>query len=59
MESRPVFYPMPDMPPYQGCGVYPVASQISKGGISLPSGYNLTVPEQDQVIELIQKFLDK
>ncbi len=57
VESRPVFYPMPCMPPYRGCGTYPVASQISKGGISLPSGYNLTGPEQDQVIELIQKFL--
>jgi perosamine synthetase len=59
VESRPVFYPMPDMPPYQGCGTYPVASQISKSGISLPSGYNLTAPEQDQVIELIQQFLDR
>ena len=57
VESRPVFYPIPDMPPYQGYGIYPVASRISKGGISLPSGFNLTSSEQDYVIELIQKYL--
>ncbi len=59
VESRPVFFSMPDMPPYQGFGTYPVASNISKGGISLPSGFNLTSSKQDQVIELIQSFLEK
>ena len=59
VESRPFFYPIPDMPPYQGYGTYPVASQISKGGISLPSGFNLTCSEQDQVMELIQRYLDR
>jgi len=59
VESRPVFYPIPDMPPYQGYGTYPVASRISKSGISLPSGFNLTCPEQDHVIQLIQRYLDR
>lgn len=57
VETRPVFYPIPSMPPYQGQGNYPVTERISKGGISLPSGFNLTHAQQDQVIELIQKFL--
>jgi perosamine synthetase len=57
VESRPVFYPMPDMPHYQGCGTYPVASRISKGGISIPSGYNLTGSDQDRIIELIHRYL--
>lgn len=59
VESRPVFYPIPDLPPYQGYGTYPEASRISKGGISLPSGFNLTSSEQNQVIGLIQSYLDR
>ncbi len=59
VESRPVFYPIPDMPPYQDYGTFPVASRISKGGISLPSGFNLTRSEQDHIAEMIQIFLDK
>ncbi|MBI4764376.1 MAG: DegT/DnrJ/EryC1/StrS family aminotransferase [Deltaproteobacteria bacterium] len=59
VESRPVFYPIPDLPPYHGFGTFPAASRISKGGISLPSGFNLTSSEQNQVIELIQSYLDR
>jgi perosamine synthetase len=57
VESRPVFYPISSMPPYQGQGNYPISEGISRGGISLPSGGNLTRSEQDQVISLIQEFL--
>jgi perosamine synthetase len=56
VESRPVFYPIPDMPPYSGAGTFPVTSRISNGGISLPSGYTLKRSEQNQVIELIRNF---
>jgi len=58
VESRPVFYPIPNMPPYQGQGNYPIADLISKGGVSLPSGFRLTHGQQDRIIELIQKFLE-
>lgn len=58
VESRPVFYPIPGMPPYQNHGNYPVSEWISKGGISLPSGFQLTRTQQDQIIELIQEFLE-
>jgi perosamine synthetase len=58
VESRPVFYPMPSMPPYQNQGNYPVSDRISKGGISLPSGFNLTRSQQDHIVKLIQEFLE-
>lgn len=58
VESRPVFYPIPAMPPYQGQRAYPVSDWISKGGISLPSGFNLTRSQQDYLIQLIQEFLE-
>jgi perosamine synthetase len=58
VESRPVFYPIPSMPPYQDQGYYPVSDWISKGGISLPSGFNLTRAQQDHIVALIQKFLE-
>lgn len=56
VESRPVFYPIPDMPPYKGSGDYPTSSRISRGGLSLPSGYRLRSEEQQRVIELILAF---
>ncbi len=59
VESRPVFYPIPSMPPYQDQGIYPVAEGISKGGISLPSGFSLTQAHQDHIVEIIQKFLEE
>ncbi|MBA4392551.1 MAG: aminotransferase DegT, partial [Desulfobacca sp.] len=57
VESRPVFYPIPNMPPYQNQGDYPVSDRISREGISIPSGSNLTRPQQDHIVELIQEFL--
>jgi perosamine synthetase len=59
VESRPVFYPIPSMPPYQNQGTYPVSEGISKGGISLPSGFSLTQAQQDHIVEIIQKFLEE
>jgi perosamine synthetase len=56
VESRPVFYPIPEMPPYRGAGSFPVTSRISKGGISLPSGYNLEQSDQKRIIDLIRSF---
>ena len=45
IESRPLFYPLHEMPPYRhfsAPGVtYPVTESLSRRGISLPSGYGL------------------
>jgi perosamine synthetase len=58
VESRPVFYPIPAMPPYQGQGHYPVSEQISACGLSLPSGFRLTRSQQDEIIGLIKRFIE-
>jgi perosamine synthetase len=57
IESRPVFYPIPSMPPYQGYGVFPVTEMISKSSLSLPSGAGLTREQMDQVANRIEKYL--
>ena len=57
VETRPVFYPLHEMPPYKG---YPTKSdfhnsnRISKQGISLPSSVNIT----EQEIENISRALN-
>lgn len=58
VENRPVFYPIPAMPPYQGQGSFPVSEQLSKFGISLPSGFKLTHSQQDYIISIIKKFIE-
>jgi perosamine synthetase len=55
--SRPVFFPMPDMPFYAPGGHFPTAQKISKQGISLPSGSSLTSEQIHYIIELIRQFL--
>jgi perosamine synthetase len=58
VESRPIFYPIPAMPPYQGQGSFPVSEQLSACGISLPSGFKLTHSQQDNIINVVQKFIE-
>jgi perosamine synthetase len=57
VESRPLFYPIHTMPPYQGTGTFPVAERISAQGISLPSGAGLTWGQIDTVVALVQEFI--
>jgi perosamine synthetase len=58
VENRPVFYPIPSMPPYQGQGSFPVSEQLSAFGVSLPSGFKLTTIQQDYIISIIKKFIE-
>jgi perosamine synthetase len=37
IETRPVFYPMHLLPPYEETTSYPVSEQISRAGLSLPT----------------------
>lgn len=46
VDSRPFFYPMSVFPMFEAANT-PVAAKVSKGGINLPSGHNLT---KDQVM---------
>jgi perosamine synthetase len=41
IDTRPFFYPMHVMPPYKNNEGFPIAEEIAKKGINLPSGVNL------------------
>ena len=41
IETRPFFYPMHVMPPHKNNGKFPVAEEISRKGINLPSAVGL------------------
>ncbi len=52
IETRPLFYPLHVMPPYRayaGNRSYPVTSQLSDGGLSLPSAVTLTAAETSYI----------
>lgn len=57
IESRPVFYPLHEMPPYQKLaarGGYPQTERISRLGLSLPSAVSLSDEEVTEICRLIQ-----
>jgi hypothetical protein len=49
IETRPLFYPLHTMPPYQHGGRFPVAEDISQRGLNLPSGFNLDKAEINEI----------
>jgi perosamine synthetase len=53
IDSRPVFYPMTELPPYASKEPYPVSHAISSEGIGLPTGANLSNEQQDRVIQTV------
>ena len=56
VESRPLFFPIPNMPFYAVEDHFPTAQKISEQGISLPSGSALTPEQINYIIELIKQF---
>lgn len=56
IEARPVWKPMHLQPVFAGAGAYggTVAEDLFARGLCLPSGSNLRVEEQDEVIEVIR-----
>jgi perosamine synthetase len=57
IETRPLFYPLHEMPPYKalaGTREFPVARDIGGRGLSLPSAVSLSDDEIDFVIGAIQ-----
>ena len=56
IEARPVWKPMHLQPVFAGAGAYggAVAEDLFTRGLCLPSGSNLRVEEQDEVIEVIR-----
>lgn len=51
IETRPVFYPMHTLPPYQEKDSYPVAEHIAKRGLNLPTHGLLTEDEIRYIAE--------
>jgi perosamine synthetase len=60
IETRPLFYPLHMLPPYQKQGEnagYPVAEQISLRGFSLPTWAGLTHDDVNYVTEFLVQYL--
>lgn len=59
IDTRPFFYPISKMPMYNDGKINPVAYEISKKGLILPSGTNLKKNEVKWITENIKKILKK
>ncbi|WP_425639535.1 aminotransferase class I/II-fold pyridoxal phosphate-dependent enzyme [Algoriphagus yeomjeoni] len=62
IETRPIFYPLHEMPPYQAYGdskELMVSESISRRGVSLPSSVNLMEGELEYICRTISEFLDE
>jgi len=51
IDTRPFFYPMHVLPPYQNNERFPIAEEISRKGINLPSGVGLKEEEIRKIVE--------
>ena len=56
IDTRPFFYPMHVMPPFKNNERFPVAEEISRKGINLPSGVSLTEEEVERIVNEIRSF---
>ncbi|MFJ7934425.1 DegT/DnrJ/EryC1/StrS family aminotransferase [Sporosarcina sp. NPDC096371] len=63
IEARPVWKPLHLQPLFGGCKFYPhgeddvVCERLFAEGLCLPSGSNMTVKQQEKVIEVVKKIL--
>ncbi len=55
IETRPVFYPMHDMPPYKEDRAYPVADRLSARGINLPTHGRMTERDIDRIVAALAR----
>lgn len=51
IESRPLFYPMHQMPPYYEESTFPISDQISARGINIPTNGTLTESDIDFICD--------
>jgi perosamine synthetase len=62
IETRPVFFPINIMPPYEqfANGLdFPISDRVSNSGISLPSSTNISNEELKFICNSIADFLEK
>ena len=57
IETRPLFYPVHTMPPYKIKERIPVAEELSKRGISLPSSVSLAAEQVEYITDAIRKLV--
>ena len=58
IETRQFFYPVHLMPPYyKGKGHFPIAEDLSKKGLSLPSGVKLNKKEIGEIVKGIREAI--
>ncbi len=55
IDSRPVFYPLHSMPPYEVAGRFVNAEAISEAGLSLPSSPTLRKEEIREIAEVLKR----
>jgi len=56
VETRPLFYPVHQMPMYANQESYPIATHISERGMNLPSYPSLTKHDVEQISKIIRSF---
>ena len=54
VDSRPFFYPVHMMPSFKVSRNYPIAENISKRGINLPSSVNLKKDMIERIVDTIK-----
>jgi perosamine synthetase len=60
IETRPVFYPMHLLPPYQeDAMLYPNATRCALRGMNLPTHGGLTEPDVERICWTLEKILNK
>jgi perosamine synthetase len=60
-ETRPVFYPLHEMPPFRPfarAGSFPVTEAIAASGLSLPSAVTLTADDVDTVAKAVRSIVE-
>jgi perosamine synthetase len=62
IETRPLFYPLHEMPPYvqyiRPGQRFDVSTRLSRAGISLPSSVTITREEQNSVLDAMRAIHD-
>lgn len=59
IDSRPLFYPIAEMPPYKNAGKYPISEDLSQRGISLPTSVKLTEEKIERIVDVVSMVLHK
>jgi len=57
IETRPFFYPLHTMPPYEHNLTLPIVEELSASGLNLPSGPRLSESQIEAVVESLREIL--